>query len=71
MAATTESLIVEDPEVQAGAPTFRGTRVLVHPVADAIRRGIGRDEIKADYRLTDVQIDAALAFHAGHPAADR
>jgi uncharacterized protein (DUF433 family) len=55
-------MIIEDPEVQAGAPTFRGTRVLARPIAEAIRRGVSRDEIKADYRLTDQQIEAALAY---------
>src|SRR3954453_21669376 len=40
--------VAEDRDVQAGAPTFRGTRVLVRPVAAALQRGVDRAEIKAD-----------------------
>lgn len=64
MTATSDTLIVEDPDVQAGAPTFRGTRILVLPVAQALRRGVHRAEIKADYGLTDEQLEAALAYEA-------
>src|SRR5271156_402964 len=31
--------IVEDPEIQAGAPTFKGTRVMVWPIVDALEQG--------------------------------
>lgn len=55
-------LIVEDDEIQAGAPTFRGTRVLVLPVATALERGVDREEIKEDYQLSDEQLDAALEY---------
>ncbi len=64
MAADCNTPIVEDTDVQAGAPTFRGTRILVLPVAQALKRGVDRAEIKADYCLTDAQLDAALAYEA-------
>lgn len=63
--------IVEDGEVQAGAPTFRGTRVLVRPVAAALERGVDRAELKADYSLAEEQLDAALVFAAARPARGR
>jgi uncharacterized protein (DUF433 family) len=64
MTADLNTLIVEDPDVQAGAPTFRDTRILVLPVAQALKRGVDRAEIKTDYCLTDAQLDAALAYQA-------
>lgn len=69
MTGTSDTLIVEDPDVQAGAPTFHGTRVLVLPVAQALRRGVDRADIRVDYGLTDEQLDAALAYEAArsHP----
>lgn len=60
MADAFDTPIVEDPDVQAGAPTFRDTRILVLPVAKALKRGVDRAEIKTDYSLTDAQLDAAL-----------
>lgn len=64
MAEASDTLIVEDPDVQAGAPTFRGTRILVLPVAQALRRDVGRTDIKVDYGLTDEQLETALAYEA-------
>ncbi|WP_188915468.1 DUF433 domain-containing protein [Salinarimonas ramus] len=63
--------IAEVDEVQAGAPTFRGTRVLVRPVAAALTRGVKRDELKTDYRLSDDQLDAALVYTEARPARGR
>ena len=65
------ALIVEDDEVQAGAPTFRGTRVLVRPIAEALRHGADRAELKDDYRLNDLELDAALIFAEARPARGR
>lgn len=65
------SHVVEDDEVQAGAPTFRGTRVLVRPIAAALARGVDREEIKADYRLTDEQLEAALVYVEARPSRGR
>ncbi len=63
--------VAEDPEVQAGAPTFRGTRVLVRPVAAALARGVDRAELRSDYGLSDRQLDAALVFAEARPARGR
>lgn len=32
-------LIVEDDAIQVGAATFRGTRILVHQIADLVGQG--------------------------------
>ncbi|GGK46096.1 DUF433 domain-containing protein [Salinarimonas ramus] len=53
--------------MQAGAPTFRGTRVLVRPVAAALARGVDREKLKEDYRLSDEQLSAALVYVAARP----
>ena len=34
-----ESVVVRDPEIMSGLPTFRGTRVLVRTLFDYLERG--------------------------------
>ena len=65
------ALIVEDDEVQAGAPTFRGTRMLVRPIVDALRRGVPADELIADYGLSPEQIAAARVYGDARPQRGR
>ena len=55
------ALIVEDPLLN-GAPRFRGTSVLVHPIADLLHRGVPEPTILADFPRPD-------ARHAGRGAA--
>jgi uncharacterized protein (DUF433 family) len=38
-----DSVIVRDPEIMSGEPTFRGTRVLVRTLFDYIEGGHGLD----------------------------
>ncbi len=65
-------LIVEDDEIQAGAATFRGTRILVHQIADLIAQGAAAAELQADYpRLTPDMIAAAPIFARAHPRRGR
>lgn len=53
-------LVIEDPDVNGGAPTFRGTRLLVAPIADLLAQGATLDELREDYpRLTQEMLDAA------------
>jgi integrase/uncharacterized protein (DUF433 family) len=52
--------IIEDAEINGGAATFRGTKLLVQPIA----------ELQEDYpRLTDEMVDAALTFSRAQAAA--
>jgi len=65
-------LIVEDPEIQTGAATFRGTRILVHHVADLISQGATEAELREDYpRLTREMIAAATVYAKAHPRRGR
>lgn len=60
------ALIVEDPEIQAGAAVFRGTRILVCQIADLIAAGASDEELRDDYpRLTRRMLAAAHLFAAG------
>jgi uncharacterized protein (DUF433 family) len=66
------TLIVEDPAIQAGAATFRGTRILVHQVADLISQGATMAELREDYpRLTREMIAAAAIYAKSHPRRGR
>jgi uncharacterized protein (DUF433 family) len=64
-------LIVEDEEVQAGAPTFRGTRILVRPIAAALHRGVRVEELREDYGLSAQQIAAARVYADARPQRGR
>lgn len=64
-------LIVEDPEVQGGAPTFRGTRILVREIAAALDAGTDCGELAEDYGLTPEQMEAARVYVAARPARGR
>lgn len=65
-------LIVEDPGTQAGAATFKGTRILVHPIADALAAGISESELLDDYpRLTPQMLEAARIWCLAYPRRGR
>jgi uncharacterized protein (DUF433 family) len=65
-------LIVEDPRIQAGAATFKGTRILAHQIADLIAQGATQAELREDYpRLTREMIAAAMAYAKSHPRRGR
>jgi uncharacterized protein (DUF433 family) len=65
-------LVVEDPEVQGGAATFEGTRILVHQVAALLDQGATVEELKTDYpNLTDAMIEAAPMYARAHPRRGR
>ena len=61
-------LIVEDEDIQAGAATFRGTRILVHQIAALLRQGADERELREGYpNLTPEMIAAAPVFAHAHP----
>jgi len=65
-------LIVEDDEIQGGAATFQGTRILVHQIADLIEQGADEAELRQDYpRLTSEMIAAAPIYARAHPRRGR
>lgn len=65
-------LIVEDAAVQGGAATFRGTRILVHQVADLLAQGAGEAELREDFpRLTPQMLRAAPIYAQAHPGRGR
>lgn len=65
-------LIVEDEAVQGGAATFRGTRILVHQIADLLARGADQAELGEDYpRLTLAMLAAAPVYARAHPRRGR
>ena len=44
MAATTQSVIIQDPEILSGEPVFRGTRVPFQTLLDYLEGGETLDE---------------------------
>lgn len=69
---TAMDLIVEDGAIQGGAATFRGTRILVHQIADLLAQGAEDAELRQDYpRLTPAMLAAAPVFARAHPRRGR
>jgi uncharacterized protein (DUF433 family) len=65
-------LIVENPEIQGGAATFKGTRILVHQIAGLLQQGIPQSELREDYpNLTTEMIEAARIYAQAHPRRGR
>ena len=65
-------LIVEDEAIQGGAATFRGTRILVHQIAELVGQGADAAELQEDYpRLTPEMIAAAPVYARAHPRRGR
>jgi uncharacterized protein (DUF433 family) len=66
------ALIVEDEAIQGGAATFRGTRILVHQIADLLAQGADEAELREDYpRLTPAMLAAAPLYSRAHPRRGR
>lgn len=65
-------LIVEDPSIQGGAATFRGTRIMVHQIAALLAQGADEAELQTDYpRLTPAMLAAAQIYTQAHPRRGR
>ncbi len=66
------AMIVEDEGIQSGAATFRGTRILVHQIADLLAQGADFTELREDYpRLTPAMLAAAPVYARAHPRRGR
>ena len=65
-------LIVRDATIQGGAATFRGTRILVHQIAELLAQGADEAELREDYpRLTPAMLAAAPVYVRAHPRRGR
>ncbi|MEO0768228.1 MAG: DUF433 domain-containing protein [Cyanobacteria bacterium J06649_4] len=56
--------IIVDSEIHHGAPVIAGTRVPVFVILGSLAGGMGKEEVIQEYELTQVQIEAALAYAA-------
>ncbi|HEU0013914.1 MAG TPA: DUF433 domain-containing protein [Longimicrobium sp.] len=67
-----EAMVSVDPDVRAGEPVVRGTRVPVHMLADLVRQGASREELAEDYPAVSEQaLEAALLYARLHPRRGR
>ena len=63
-----KALVVEDPDVQGGAATFKAARIPVQQVAKLLARRADEAELFEDYpRLTQQMIEAARLYAKLHP----
>jgi uncharacterized protein (DUF433 family) len=65
-------IVQSDPEIMAGTPVFRGTRIPVYLVADMIEQGTSTDEILQGYpSLTREMVEYAGIYATTHPRRGR
>ena len=65
-------LIVENPEIQGGAATFKGTRIPVHQIAALFEQGVPEEELREDYpHLMPEMIAAARIYTQANPRRGR
>ena len=65
-------VIVEDENIQAGAPTFSGTRILVRPIAAALEEGDTPEALLKTYpRLTEEMLEFAKLYNEMKPVRGR
>ena len=63
-----EGHIVCDPQICSGAPTIRGTRILVHVIVGMIAGGQTEADVLAAYpELIAEDVSAALAYERRQP----
>ena len=60
-----------DPEIQGGRPVIEGTRVPVQIVVGSLAGGMSVKEVCEQYRVTEVQVQAALSYAADTVAGER
>jgi uncharacterized protein (DUF433 family) len=66
------SFVTTDPEVRAGEPVVRGTRIPVHMLGDLAEQGASPEELLEDYpALTPQALDAALLYARMYPRRGR
>jgi uncharacterized protein (DUF433 family) len=59
------------PRVLGGEPVVKGTRIPARLVADLVKRGVSRTEIRSEYDLLPEQIEAAVIFARVKPKRGR
>ena len=65
-------MVHSDPDIMAGTPVFRGTRVPVHVIADLLERGTPVNEIVEGYpSITEEMANHARVYAATHPKRGR
>lgn len=69
---TAMDLIVEDPDVQGGVATFKGTRLPVEVIGTLLRQGVSWQELREDYpNLTPERAEAAQIYMRANPRRGR
>jgi len=56
--------IVVDPQIMAGKPVIRGTRITVDLILELLATGMKPEEIAEDYKISVEDVRAALLYAA-------
>lgn len=65
-------LVAVDRHLQGGAPTFRGTRIMVRHLAGLVRNRVARQEIAEDFpQVTDEMLELAVLYDRLYPQRGR
>ena len=66
-----QDFVESRPEIRAGEPVIKGTRIPARMIADLVRQGASREELHEDFGLTPEQVDAAVVFDRVTPKRGR
>jgi uncharacterized protein (DUF433 family) len=70
--AAAEQHVISDPEIRAGEPVVRGTRVPVYRLAELAARGVSEQELLEDHPAVSREaLHAALTYARTHPRRGR
>lgn len=63
-----QTFVEINPQVRAGEPVVRGTRISVYVLADLLEQGASPGEMLLDFpSLTEESLEAAVAYARTHP----
>lgn len=63
-----KTLVEVNPQVRAGEPVVRGTRISVQVIADLVAQGAPIGELLEDFpSLTEESLEAAVAYARANP----
>jgi uncharacterized protein (DUF433 family) len=66
-----DNVIVRDPQICAGEPVIRGTRVTIRTILASLAEGATTEEILKDFpTLTESDVRAVIAFAAATAEED-
>src|SRR5262245_48649479 len=69
--ALKRDMVERRPDILGGEPLLKGTRIPVRVVADLVKRGAAKRDLRREYDLSGEQVDAAVLYDKIMPRRGR